>query len=95
MKAYWVVRGHILNPEEYAKYINLAGPVVKKYQGTFLSRGGRQEEKEGSGYERTVLIEFNSFEEALFCYNSDEYHCLLYTSPSPRDPIGSRMPSSA
>ena len=35
MKAYWVVRGHILNPEEYAKYINLAGPVVKKYQGTF------------------------------------------------------------
>ena len=21
--------------------------------------------------------------------------CLLYTSPSPRDPIGSRMPSSA
>ena len=22
-------------------------------------------------------------------------HCLLYTSPSPRDPIGSRMPSSA
>ena len=48
MKAYWVVRGHILNPEEYAKYINLAGPVVKKYQGTFYSRGVRQEEKEGS-----------------------------------------------
>ena len=23
------------------------------------------------------------------------YICLLYTSPSPRDPIGSRMPSSA
>ena len=77
MKAYWVVRGHILNPEEYAKYINLAGPVVKKYQGTFLSRGGRQEEKEGSGYERTVLIEFNSYEEALFCYNSDEYQEAL------------------
>ena len=24
-----------------------------------------------------------------------EYHCLLYTSPSPRDQRGSRMPSSA
>ena len=23
------------------------------------------------------------------------YHCLLYTSPSPRDPKTSRMPSSA
>ena len=25
----------------------------------------------------------------------DHYHCLLYTSPSPRDPKTSRMPSSA
>ena len=25
----------------------------------------------------------------------DKYHCLLYTSPSPRDTIRSRMPSSA
>ena len=25
----------------------------------------------------------------------DNMNCLLYTSPSPRDPIGSRMPSSA
>ena len=23
------------------------------------------------------------------------YDCLLYTSPSPRDPVSSRMPSSA
>ena len=27
--------------------------------------------------------------------NHIENICLLYTSPSPRDPIGSRMPSSA
>ena len=77
MKAYWVVRGHVLNPDEYSKYIQLAGPIVKKFHGTFLSRGGKQEEKEGSGYERTVLIEFNSFEEAIFCYNSDEYQEAL------------------
>ena len=28
-------------------------------------------------------------------YNEDEYSCLLYTSPSPRDVEESRMPSSA
>ena len=28
-------------------------------------------------------------------YASDRWHCLLYTSPSPRDDTGSRMPSSA
>ena len=77
MKAYWVVRGHILNSDEYGKYIQLAGPIINKYHGTFLSRVGKQEEKEGSGFERTVLIEFNSFEEALFCYNSDEYQEAL------------------
>ena len=27
--------------------------------------------------------------------NDDPYHCLLYTSPSPRDGLLSRMPSSA
>ena len=26
---------------------------------------------------------------------AEEYSCLLYTSPSPRDSYGSRMPSSA
>ena len=31
-----------------------------------------------------------------FGHQHDDYHhCLLYTSPSPRDGIGSRMPSSA
>ena len=28
-------------------------------------------------------------------YNSSSWHCLLYTSPSPRDGLLSRMPSSA
>ena len=31
------------------------------------------------------------------CFNTSQtgYHCLLYTSPSPRDRTRSRMPSSA
>ena len=73
MKAYWVVRGNILNQEEYSKYIDLAGPIVHKHNGEFLVRGGQQIELEGEGFERTVLIEFNSFDEALSCYNSAEY----------------------
>ena len=30
-----------------------------------------------------------------YCGFDPEKHCLLYTSPSPRDQRGSRMPSSA
>ena len=32
---------------------------------------------------------------AVWLVNSRLYPCLLYTSPSPRDPTKSRMPSSA
>lgn len=77
MKAYWVVRGNILNQDEYAKYVELTGPIVRKHNGKFLARGGQQIEVEGEGFERTVLIEFNCFDEAVFCYNSDEYQEAL------------------
>ena len=77
MKAYLVVRGNILNQEEYSKYINLAGPIVHKHNGNFLVRGGQQIEVEGEGFDRTVLIEFNSFDEALSCYKSCEYQDAL------------------
>ena len=39
-----------------------------------------------------------SNEDIMFTSNNTmakDYHCLLYTSPSPRDQRGSRMPSSA
>ena len=37
-----------------------------------------------------------AFSEALGCYDRVvSYSCLLYTSPSPRDGLLSRMPSSA
>ena len=40
-----------------------------------------------------------SYQEALFHVQQSYYHqkkrCLLYTSPSPRDGLLSRMPSSA
>ena len=50
---------------------------------------------------RVVVVEGNKVEE--FDFESENrrqlagniYFCLLYTSPSPRDISGSRMPSSA
>ena len=45
-------------------------------------------------------LSFDYQRESLFLTRSSNKldknnNCLLYTSPSPRDPIGSRMPSSA
>ena len=43
----------------------------------------------------TGTIIYNSSTRELQFYNGTSWTCLLYTSPSPRDQRGSRMPSSA
>ena len=79
-KGYWVVRAHITDSDEYAKYVSLAGDIVLKYKGRFLVRGGDQDEVEGSGYERTVMVEFLSYQDAKDCYHSAEYQkALIHT----------------
>ena len=49
------------------------------------------------GEEGLVLYDINPKVVSDFCKknNSKAENCLLYTSPSPRDQRGSRMPSSA
>ena len=79
-KGYWVVRAHITDSDEYAKYVSLGGDIVRKYKGKFLARGGDQNEVEGSGFERTVMVEFLSYQAAKDCYHSSEYQqALLHT----------------
>ena len=73
MSAYWVARCHVTDPEKYAKYAELAGPAIEEHGGRFLARGGKQVEVEGGEYERTVLVEFTSLEQAHACYQSKEY----------------------
>lgn len=77
MKAYWITRCHVHNSDEYDEYIKLAGPAINKHGGNFLVRGGKQIELEGGPYERTVLVEFNSMQEAKLCYESSDYQEAL------------------
>jgi|TARA_B110001452_G_C15052093_1_gene367383 uncharacterized protein (DUF1330 family) len=74
MKAYWIATYKDLkNSENIKKYAEKATPVIKKYNGKILARGGKIETIEGDPSPRTVLIEFLSMEEALQCYHSEEY----------------------
>ena len=68
-----MARCHVTDPEKYTKYAELAGPAIENHGGRFLARGGKQIEVEGGEYERTVLVEFASFEKASACYQSEEY----------------------
>jgi|TARA_B100001093_G_C25971888_1_gene653653 uncharacterized protein (DUF1330 family) len=76
-KGYWVVRANINNFDEYSKYIEIATEVIKKHSGNFIVRGGNQTEFEQKGFDRTVVVEFNSYQDALDCYNSSEYKSAL------------------
>ena len=72
-KGYWIARVDVTNAEEYPNYVKAAGPVYAKYGGKPIIRGGKYEAVEGQARSRNVVIEFESYEQALACYNSPEY----------------------
>ena len=73
MSAYWITRCHVTDADVYNKYLDLAGPAIKKFGGKFLTRGGEFQTVEGTWeYTRNVLIEFPSYEKAVEWYNSEE-----------------------
>ncbi len=72
-KGYWIARVTVNNRDEYPNYVETAKPAFAKYGARFLVRGGRYDAVEGDGRPRNVVIEFDSFEQALACYHSPEY----------------------
>ncbi len=74
MTAYWLARARIVDPVEYKKYTDLVPPILKKYGGRVLARGGRYRILEGpEDFERFVAVEFPSLEQAVACHRSPEY----------------------
>lgn len=73
MKAYWIARVTVSSPDQYRLYAESAPEAFRKYNGRYLARGGRSEQLEGTGRPRNVVIEFDSYEDAIACYRSPEY----------------------
>ena len=63
----------IWDPDKLAAYGKLAGPAMKAKGARVLARGGCVKSLEDGYKERTVIAEFDSFEDALAAYNSPEY----------------------
>jgi uncharacterized protein (DUF1330 family) len=76
-KGYWMVSVNITDPDNYPRYMAANKAAFDKYGAKFLVRGGRFESPEGPTGTRNVIIEFESFEQALACYNSLEYQEAL------------------
>ncbi|MEI5999683.1 DUF1330 domain-containing protein [Paraburkholderia bengalensis] len=79
-KGYWVTHYRKTNdPTALAAYAQLALPAVTAAGGKFLVRGLAEEVREQGLNERTVVIEFPSYEAALAAYDSDAYKKALAT----------------
>jgi uncharacterized protein (DUF1330 family) len=77
-KGYWVsVYRTISDPEKLAAYDKLARPAVAAGGGRVLSRGTRTVVHDAGIAERTILIEFDSFEQAVAARESAAYQEAL------------------
>ncbi|WP_406023456.1 DUF1330 domain-containing protein [Nocardioides sp. NBC_00850] len=77
-KGYWVSAYRtISDPEKLAAYNKLAPQAVKAGGGRVLSRGSRVVAHDAGIAERTVLIEFDSFEQAVAAHESAAYQEAL------------------
>jgi uncharacterized protein (DUF1330 family) len=77
-KGYWVSAYRtVSDPEKLVAYNKLAGPAVEAAGGRLLARGSRVVAHDAGIAERTVLIEFDSFEQAVAAHASEAYQGAL------------------
>ncbi|OQM76495.1 DUF1330 domain-containing protein [Manganibacter manganicus] len=76
-KGYWMAMVNVRDPDVYQKYIDANGAAFSKYGAKFIIRSGRHSNPEGPTGNRHVVIEFESYETALACYDSPEYQEAL------------------
>ncbi|MGA5821240.1 DUF1330 domain-containing protein [Kitasatospora sp. NPDC094028] len=77
-KGYWVsVYRTISDPEKLAAYDELARTAVRAGGGRVLIRGGQVVAHDGGIAERTILVEFDSFEQAVAARESQAYQEAL------------------
>ena len=74
MPAYLISMVDVTDPKAYQEYVKRAVPVLAKFGGKFLVRGGRQLGLEGAPPpQRMALIEFPDLETVERFYRSPEY----------------------
>lgn len=77
MAGMWIAHIDVKDDEVYAEYVKGSSQVIPAYDGAFIARGGKYEQKEGKDYPRNVVIRFPTYHRALECYDSDEYQAIV------------------
>ncbi|MEP2784482.1 MAG: DUF1330 domain-containing protein [Pseudoruegeria sp.] len=75
-KGYWIAHMDVKDPDAYESYRSAVVLPLSKFGGRFIIRAGTSEIREGKQRNRSVVIEFGSYETALACYDSPEYQAV-------------------
>ncbi len=75
MKGYWIAFVDVNSPEQYQEYLQRAPTVLQTYGARILARSENLTALEGFEVPptRAVVLEFDSYEQAMACYQSPEY----------------------
>jgi uncharacterized protein (DUF1330 family) len=77
-RGYWVsCYRAVHDPAALAEYAKLAGPAIQQHGGRFIARGGTVRTYEGGIDQRTVLVEFDSVDQAIKARESPEYGAAM------------------
>ena len=77
-KTYWISTYRaVTNPDKLAAYAKLAGPAITAGGGTFIVRGTPAKTYEAGLNQRTVVVVFDSLEQATATHDSPAYKAAL------------------
>ncbi len=76
-KGYWIVHVTVTDQAKYKDYLAADAVAFQKYGAKPLVRGGQFQAPEGESYSRHVVIEFESYDKAIACYDSPEYQAAI------------------
>jgi uncharacterized protein (DUF1330 family) len=77
MPALWIAHANVTDEAQYGAYVERATEVLTAHGGTFIARGGRYEQMEGTDHARNVVARFATFDDAVACYRSDAYQAIV------------------
>ena len=77
-KAYWIcLYRSVSNPAALSAYAAAAGPAIQAAGGRFVVRGMPAKTYEAGKDQRTVIVEFDSLQQAVAAYEGDVYQAAL------------------
>lgn len=77
MAGLWIANVIVTDEAEYGAYVAQATEVIAAHGGTFIARGGRYAQMEGTDRPRNVLARFPTLDAAIECYNSAGYQAIV------------------